>query len=104
MVAVIAWHLISQAAGEHLVSSPLATGLQLMTMLQRPTFWLDVAETGVATGYAVVLSALLGWGLGVVLGLSRTVTNVGEPFLVTFYSLPKVTLYPIVLLLFGLGV
>ena len=35
--------------------------------------------------------------------MSRLAGEVTEPLLVTLYALPKVTLYPVVLLLFGLG-
>jgi NitT/TauT family transport system permease protein len=36
--------------------------------------------------------------------MHRRSGNVAEPILVTLYSLPKVTLYPVVLLIFGLGI
>jgi NitT/TauT family transport system permease protein len=39
----------------------------------------------------------------VVLGLRRLTGAVFEPILVNLYALPKVTLYPVVLLVFGLG-
>jgi NitT/TauT family transport system permease protein len=39
----------------------------------------------------------------VLLGLNQTACEVSEPMLVTLYSLPKVTLYPIVLLFVGIG-
>ena len=40
---------------------------------------------------------------GLLLGLNRTGSQVAEPILVSIYSLPKVTLYPLILLIFGLG-
>jgi len=50
-----------------------------------------------------VLGILGGVSLGVVLGLSRLSSAVAAPILVNLYSIPKVTLYPLVLLCFGLG-
>src|ERR687884_126719 len=41
--------------------------------------------------------------LGLVLGLQRFAGDVAEPILVALYALPKVTLYPLILLIFGLG-
>ncbi len=38
------------------------------------------------------------------LGLHRLSAEVAEPVLVALYSIPKITLYPIVLLVFGIGV
>ncbi len=52
---------------------------------------------------AFALSASCGLLLGLLLGLRRFAGDVVEPVLAGFYTIPKVTLYPVVLLLFGLG-
>ena len=54
-----------------------------------------------ALGYA--LAVALGLAIGFWLGLHRLSGEVLEPMVVAIYSLPKVTLYPILLLAFGLG-
>ena len=41
--------------------------------------------------------------IGFLLGMSKVAGEVLEPMLVALYSIPKVTLYPILLLAFGLG-
>ena len=41
--------------------------------------------------------------LGVALGLNRFAGDVADPLLGTIYSIPKITLYPIILLVFGLS-
>ena len=41
--------------------------------------------------------------IGFLLGAHRFSSEVFEPVLVAFYSIPKITLYPIILLAFGLG-
>ena len=45
----------------------------------------------------------LGLLIGVPLGAARFAGEVAEPILVALYSIPKVTLYPVILLIFGLG-
>ena len=52
-----------------------------------------LADRGVASGVAI----------GLVLGFGRIAGQVFEPMLVAIYSVPKLTLYPILLLIFGLG-
>ena len=42
--------------------------------------------------------------LGLWLGLHSLSSDIFEPMLVALYSIPKVTLYPILLLMFGLGI
>jgi NitT/TauT family transport system permease protein len=45
----------------------------------------------------------LGLAIGFSLGLNRLAADAMEPMLVALYSIPKITLYPIILLAFGLG-
>ncbi len=52
---------------------------------------------------ALLISMAAGIGAGVVLGLHRPSAAAVEPLLSNFYAIPKVTLYPIVLGFFGLG-
>jgi NitT/TauT family transport system permease protein len=100
---ILCWQGLHLATASGAISSPAATLARLVVLMGSGRFWLDVVETGTAFAWALVLSIVLGIGLGVVLALLRPVGEVMEPILVTFYSLPKVTLYPLVLLIFGLG-
>ena len=100
---VTGWQLLHVMAGSDSISSPVETVAFLAKMMSTDRFWLDVGETGLAFLWALLLSMAFGILLGVVFGLSRATGDAVEPILVTFYSLPKVTLYPLVLLAFGLG-
>jgi len=100
---MIGWKLLSLIAGSHSVPSPEATLTRLIALMATGHFWLDVAETALAFLYSLVMSVIFGVVLGLVLGANPSTSDVVEPILVSFYSLPKVTLYPLVLLAFGLG-
>lgn len=56
-----------------------------------------------AFAMALAISAIGGVALGLVLGMRRFAGEVTEPILSSFYTIPKVTLYPVMLLVFGLG-
>lgn len=103
VVVVLIWEVLHDIVGSTSLGSPAATVAQLWQMLGTVDFWVNVAETGRALGYALVLSVVGGIALGVALGVNRMAGTVAEPILVNLYSLPKVTLYPLVLLVFGLG-
>lgn len=103
VVLLLMWHALHRFTGDEL-ASPLATAAKLYTMLGEGSFWANVAETSYAFVLAFVIAALGGVSLGVVLGLSRLSAVVAEPLLINLYSIPKVTLYPLVLLCFGLGI
>ncbi|WP_260987677.1 ABC transporter permease [Roseomonas gilardii] len=102
-VLVLAWQALHSLASTSAITSPAETLARLATLTGTERFWLDVGETGVAFLWALLLSILLGVVAGIMLGLSKPVGKLVEPILVIFYSLPKVTLYPLVLLGFGLG-
>jgi NitT/TauT family transport system permease protein len=73
-------------------------------LLERPSFWPHVVESMKAFGAAIAIALALGLAIGLTLGFRKLAGQVFEPVLVALYSLPKVTLYPILLLTFGLGI
>lgn len=100
---LIGWQIVYWLTGADVVSSPLATLARAATLLHSENFWHDAASTGVAFAYACVLGVLGGLALGLLLGLNRFAGDVADPILGTIYSIPKITLYPIILLIFGLS-
>jgi NitT/TauT family transport system permease protein len=98
------WQLLHWAVGPDVVSSPWATIARAVELLGTPTFWGHVNATLTAFALASVISIAGGIALGLWLGLRRFAGDVADPILGTLYSIPKITLYPIILLMFGLGV
>lgn len=103
LVLLGVWQAIYWYAGEAAVSSPLVTFDYTATLLGTAQFWGNVGATMLAFGYALVISGALGVALGLILGLRRFAGDVAEPILAALYTIPKVTLYPVMLLVFGLG-
>jgi NitT/TauT family transport system permease protein len=101
---VLLWQLLYWAVGPNVVSAPGATIARAIELLQTKSFWGHVASTGTAFGLASIISILAGIVIGLWLGLRRFAGDVADPILGTFYSIPKITLYPLILLIFGLGV
>jgi NitT/TauT family transport system permease protein len=97
------WQTGHWAAGGTTLAGPMETGARLWLLEQRPAFRADVIDTGAAFLLSALISVVAGVLLGCTLGLGRLLGRVVEPVLASFYALPKVTLYPVVLLLFGLG-
>ncbi len=100
---LIAWQILFEIAGENAMAPPFETFRFLLQQLATATFWGHLLETARAFALALVLSIVIGLAIGFVLGLHRFSSEVAEPILVALYSVPKITLYPIVLLAFGLG-
>ena len=97
------WQMLSLLAGAQVLTPPLATLQRLGQLMAGPDFAGHAIETGSAFIVALAISLAGGLVAGAALGAHRLSGEVAEPLLVGFYSIPKITLYPVVLLLFGLG-
>ena len=100
---VATWQVLHQIAGDVAVTAPAPTLAHLWEMVGQARFLPHLRETALAFAQALAIA----WGggvlAGVVLGGHRLSGEVAEPILVGLYSIPKITLYPVILLLFGLG-
>jgi NitT/TauT family transport system permease protein len=104
IIMLLAWQLLHQIAGETALPAPTPTLSYLVHNVGTPRFMTSAATTAAELGLALVLAYGIGLAIGVWMGAHRLSGEVAEPILVAIYSLPKITLYPVVLLIFGLGI
>lgn len=98
-----AWQVCHMLAGATAVASPWATFAHLGSLAEFGRFWENLEATLLAFAIAGAITVLMGVSVGVMLGMSRFAAEVVEPIMTLIYSLPKITLYPVILLLFGFG-
>jgi NitT/TauT family transport system permease protein len=103
-VVVAGWQAVYGWVGDSAITSPIQTLEYAATLVTTQSFWTHVQATIGAFAYALIISIALGLAIGLFLGLQRFAGDVGEPILVALYTIPKITLYPLVLLIFGLGI
>lgn len=103
-VMLVIWQALHQVAGATALPSPLATLSYFIRMVPTERFAENATATLQAFAMALALAYLIGLAVGLWMGAHRLSGLVGEPILVTIYSLPKIVLYPVVLLIFGLGI
>jgi NitT/TauT family transport system permease protein len=104
LTCIAIWQALYFIVGDSALASPYQTVRKLAVLLASRDFWGHVSETGRAFIGALAIALVGGILLGMTLGVGRLAGNVAEPILVTLYSIPKVVLYPLVLLCFGLGI
>lgn len=85
------------------ISSPSAIWQQLVEWTVSGDLWIHLETTLVETVMGFVFGALSGVVTGLALGLNRRLAAVLDPFIVAFYSLPKIALAPLFILWFGVG-
>jgi NitT/TauT family transport system permease protein len=103
-LALAMWQGLYEYAGDAAITSPVTTFNFAASLVKTSNFWGHVQATLVAFLYSLAISIVLGVVLGLVFGFQRFAGDVAEPILVALYTIPKVTLYPLILLIFGLGV
>ena len=101
---LLVWQGLYLWIGDIALASPLATVRYAARLLASDTFYPHLRDTMLAFVAGYALAVVLGLSVGFWLGFHRLSGEVMEPMVVAVYSLPKVTLYPILLLEFGLGI
>ena len=102
-VILLAWQALHQIVGDIALPAPLSTLSYLVKFIPTARFAESAWATLEAFILALVLSYAIGLSIGVWMGAHRLSGAVGEPILISIYTLPKITLYPVVLLIFGLS-
>ena len=97
------WQALYVWVGESALASPAATLRYTAHMVASQDFGGHIYDTMRAFAIAFVFSVAIGLAVGFWLGFQRTAGDTLEPMVVAVYAIPKLTLYPILLLAFGLG-
>lgn len=85
------------------VSDPAEVLDALVMLISTGRLWPDLWQTvmEVVAGYAI--GAAIGAGLALLFALAPAAKAVLRPFLLAFYSIPKIALAPLIVMWFGLG-
>ena len=103
LAITVLWQGLYWLIGDVALRSPLATLRFTAHFVTTDPFLVHLQETLKAFALALLLAVSSGLAIGFVLGLKQFARDVFEPVLIAVYSVPKITLYPILLLVFGLG-
>ncbi|MGA2565186.1 MAG: ABC transporter permease subunit [Steroidobacteraceae bacterium] len=99
----VLWQLAYYFAGPDAIAPPWQTLQRLAIIVRQEPFWENARATGSAFLYAAVLALTGGLVIGIAIGSSAAAHEILSPILETLYSIPKIVLYPVILLVFGLG-
>ena len=104
LVAILAsWQFLVTEASLPYFSRPTLVVAELYSLLTQPTIYRHISVTlsEIAIGY--VLGAGFGLSLGFILGRSRFLSAVLQPYIIGLYSIPKIALAPVFIVWLGLG-
>ncbi len=102
---LLVWELASgRLVRENYVSKPTLIVARLIEIFSTGEIWPNLAVTGeelvLSYGIGVTSGIIIGYALGRSLALSR----IFEPYVMAFYSVPKIALAPLFVIWFGIGI
>jgi NitT/TauT family transport system permease protein len=103
IITLLVWQGLHQVVGDTALPAPGPTLSYLAKFVPTARFAESAWATFEAFAFALILSYAIGLSIGIWMGIHRLSGAVGEPILISIYTLPKITLYPVVLLIFGLS-
>lgn len=83
--------------------SPGETFDMFLTIAQSPKYYNDILYTLGQSFIAFLISAVFGILIGVILGSSKFILKITEPVIEFFRSIPSTSIFPLFLLVFGIG-
>ena len=102
-VLLVIWQGLYWWVGDVALASPLTTFAYTAKLVTSESFDMHLFDTLRAFGIAYAVSVVMGLAIGFWLGFDRLSGDTLEPMIVSVYAVPKLTLYPILLLAFGLS-
>ncbi|KXF50362.1 ABC transporter permease [Rhodococcus sp. SC4] len=88
---------------ESILPAPSTIFAELGRLLSELQFWSDAKRTGIEVAAAIVFGAVLGLAAGVTFWKLPLVGRVFEPYLVSFYAVPLVLFYPVMIVVVGIN-
>jgi ABC-type nitrate/sulfonate/bicarbonate transport system permease component len=86
------------------VSSPARVIEVGSALLKEPDFWNDLRVSGIEFALGYGAAAIVGVVIGLGVGLSKRLDYLLAPFVDTLNAVPRVTLLPLVIIWFGIGI
>ena len=101
----VCWEIGSDARlwSPEILPAPSSLLPALQALAATPQFWADAGRTGIELLGSIVFGAAAGLLLGVAFWKAPLVGRMFEPYLVSFYAVPLVLFYPVMIVLVGLG-
>ncbi|MCG7597976.1 ABC transporter permease [Mycobacterium sp. C3-094] len=105
LVFVVGTEVGSRAGwwNDHVLPAPSVIFGALAELLTEQQFWVDAQRTGFEVAVSIVFGCLLGFGAGLLFWKVPLLGRVFEPYLVSFYAVPLVLFYPVMIVLVGIN-
>jgi len=88
---------------DRILPAPSVILSELGSLLGEAQFWKDAARTGIEVAFSILFGSLLGFAAGLTFWKLPAVGRIFEPYLVSFYAVPLVLFYPVMIVIVGIN-
>ncbi|WP_024803104.1 ABC transporter permease [Nocardia sp. BMG51109] len=88
---------------ESILPAPSTIVAELGKLVTEGQFWTDARRTGLEVAAAIVFGGLIGLAAGVLFWRLPLMGRIFEPYLVSFYAVPLVLFYPVMIVVVGIN-
>ncbi|MFA6889226.1 MAG: ABC transporter permease [Candidatus Woesearchaeota archaeon] len=105
LLIIIFWQIVisTKIVNTFFFPSPLETIIELGTLIIQKTILKDIFATITRILIAFSIALIIGLPLGLIMGYSKKIYEKFELIIDFFRSIPSITLFPLCLLIFGIG-
>lgn len=105
LLLLLAWEIAARNGrlSALLFPAPTVIGARLVRLLGNGELLNDLGVTGLRMGIGFAVGCGLGTTLGLLMGWSRLLRAAVDPVIAAFHPLPKITLFPLIMVFFGIG-
>ncbi|PZX15095.1 NitT/TauT family transport system permease protein [Palleronia aestuarii] len=105
VVFLAVWQIASMyLVSDFFIGMPTEIARDLWAWALSGTLFFHASITSIEALLGFLLGSAVGMAAGVLMGRAQTLAEIVDPFLMMFYSLPKVALAPMFILWFGIGI
>ncbi len=104
VLLVVLWQFSSgRFIKEIFVSSPSLVAARLVDMFASGLIWQHLQTTMIEFGAGYAIGAMLGVTLGLALARTQFLADLLEPYIMAFYSIPKIAIAPLFIIWLGIN-
>jgi NitT/TauT family transport system permease protein len=101
---LLTWDLVSGTlVSEYWISNPSDVASAIRRLWEDEALGSAIVATLTEAAVGFVVGAGAAFVVGIALAVSRVVARITDPYMVAFYSIPRVALIPLLILWFGVG-
>ena len=102
LALLLTWYACGLVFGVAWISSPVLVGRKLADWLMTGALYVNVMTTLTEMLVGLIIGVVLGAVCGLLLGMSRLVATVLRPIIFAVYSVPLISLAPLLIMIFGI--